>query len=64
MPSIVEVYSNGIATLPQPMPSAFDPLSDFEFALRYDETATQEQPYLIPSGQHLVAGHYVLRFDA
>jgi hypothetical protein len=28
------------------------------------ETATQEQPYLIPSGHHLVAGHYVLRFDA
>lgn len=28
------------------------------------ETATPEQPYLIPSGHHLVAGHYVLRFDA
>lgn len=28
------------------------------------ETATQEQPYVIPSGHHLVAGHYVLRFDA
>ena len=28
------------------------------------ETATQEQPYLIPPGHHLVAGHYVLRFDA
>jgi hypothetical protein len=28
------------------------------------ESATQEQPYLIPSGHHLVAGHYVLRFDA
>ncbi|BDT58829.1 hypothetical protein MasN3_23230 [Massilia varians] len=26
--------------------------------------ATQEQPYLLPSGHHLVAGHYVLRFDA
>ncbi|MES2298453.1 MAG: hypothetical protein V4582_15520 [Pseudomonadota bacterium] len=23
-----------------------------------------EQPYLLPSGHHLVAGHYVLRFDA
>jgi len=28
------------------------------------ENAPQEQPYLIPSGHHLVAGHYVLRFDA
>jgi len=26
--------------------------------------ATMEQPYLIPPGHHLVAGHYVLRFDA
>ncbi|KFI05842.1 hypothetical protein [Massilia sp. BSC265] len=26
--------------------------------------ATEEQPYLVPSGHHLVAGHYVLRFDA
>ncbi|WP_313034455.1 hypothetical protein [Massilia alkalitolerans] len=26
--------------------------------------ATQEHPYLLPSGHHLVAGHYVLRFDA
>lgn len=26
--------------------------------------ATPEQPYVIPSGHHLVAGHYVLRFDA
>ena len=28
------------------------------------ETATPEQPYLVPPGHHLVAGHYVLRFDA
>ncbi|MGH8855488.1 MAG: hypothetical protein ACREWI_14595, partial [Telluria sp.] len=28
------------------------------------EQATPEQPYLIPPGHHLVAGHYVLRFDA
>lgn len=28
------------------------------------EQATPEQPYLVPSGHHLVAGHYVLRFDA
>ena len=28
------------------------------------ETATQDQPYLVPPGHHLVAGHYVLRFDA
>lgn len=28
------------------------------------ENATQDQPYLIPPGHHLVAGHYVLRFDA
>jgi len=26
--------------------------------------ATTERPYLIPPGHHLVAGHYVLRFDA
>jgi hypothetical protein len=26
--------------------------------------ATPEQPYLLPAGHHLVAGHYVLRFDA
>lgn len=26
--------------------------------------ASQEQPYLVPPGHHLVAGHYVLRFDA
>lgn len=28
------------------------------------DQATQDQPYLVPSGHHLVAGHYVLRFDA
>ncbi|MGF6274428.1 hypothetical protein ABIB38_002810 [Massilia sp. UYP11] len=28
------------------------------------ESATPEQPYLIPPGHHLAAGHYVLRFDA
>jgi len=28
------------------------------------EEATLDQPYLIPPGHHLVAGHYVLRFDA
>lgn len=28
------------------------------------DVATQERPYVIPSGHHLVAGHYVLRFDA
>ncbi|MCS0598305.1 hypothetical protein [Massilia agri] len=28
------------------------------------DVATPEQPYVIPSGHHLVAGHYVLRFDA
>lgn len=27
-------------------------------------TATEDRPYLLPSGHHLVAGHYVLRFDA
>ena len=26
--------------------------------------ATPEAPYLLPAGHHLVAGHYVLRFDA
>ncbi|MFB9240127.1 hypothetical protein IV454_21665 [Massilia antarctica] len=26
--------------------------------------ASAEQPYMLPSGHHLVAGHYVLRFDA
>ncbi|UVW26909.1 hypothetical protein [Massilia sp. H6] len=26
--------------------------------------ASAQQPYLIPPGHHLVAGHYVLRFDA
>jgi len=28
------------------------------------DDATQEQPYIVPPGHHLVAGHYVLRFDA
>jgi hypothetical protein len=28
------------------------------------EEATPEQPYRLPAGHHLVAGHYVLRFDA
>ncbi|NNG23232.1 hypothetical protein [Telluria aromaticivorans] len=28
------------------------------------DAATAEQPYLVPPGHHLVAGHYVLRFDA
>lgn len=28
------------------------------------ERATDDEPYLIPPGHHLVAGHYVLRFDA
>jgi hypothetical protein len=27
------------------------------------DVATPEQPYLVPAGHHLVAGHYVLRFD-
>ncbi|HWJ95114.1 MAG TPA: hypothetical protein VNT33_10345 [Telluria sp.] len=27
------------------------------------EQATPERPYLLPRGHHLVAGHYVLRFD-
>jgi len=26
--------------------------------------ASAERPYLLPPGHHLVAGHYVLRFDA
>jgi hypothetical protein len=26
--------------------------------------ASAEQPYLLPPGHHIVAGHYVLRFDA
>jgi hypothetical protein len=26
--------------------------------------ATPDRPYLLPPGHHLVAGHYVLRFDA
>ncbi|MDQ1922439.1 hypothetical protein [Massilia pseudoviolaceinigra] len=26
--------------------------------------ASSDKPYLLPSGHHLVAGHYVLRFDA
>jgi len=28
------------------------------------DTATPEEPYRLPAGHHLVAGHYVLRFDA
>lgn len=28
------------------------------------EAASEDAPYLIPPGHHLVAGHYVLRFDA
>lgn len=28
------------------------------------DTASPERPYLLPPGHHLVAGHYVLRFDA
>jgi hypothetical protein len=28
------------------------------------DAATQEAPYRLPAGHHLVAGHYVLRFDA
>ncbi|MCD2516467.1 hypothetical protein LQ564_09100 [Massilia sp. G4R7] len=28
------------------------------------DSATPDRPYVIPSGHHLVAGHYVLRFDA
>ena len=35
----------------------------FEFVAAVD-TATPEQPYRLPAGHHLVAGHYVLRFDA
>jgi hypothetical protein len=26
--------------------------------------AGSDQPYTLPPGHHLVAGHYVLRFDA
>jgi hypothetical protein len=26
--------------------------------------ASADNPYLLPRGHHLVAGHYVLRFDA
>jgi hypothetical protein len=28
------------------------------------DEASPEHPYLLPPGHHLVAGHYVLRFDA
>jgi hypothetical protein len=28
------------------------------------DDATPEQPYRLPAGHHVVAGHYVLRFDA
>ncbi len=28
------------------------------------DSASIDQPYLLPAGHHLVAGHYVLRFDA
>lgn len=34
-----------------------------EFVSAIDQ-ATPERPYLLPRGHHLVAGHYVLRFDA
>ena len=33
------------------------------FVVSIGETSA-EQPYLLPHGHHLVAGHYVLRFDA
>lgn len=32
--------------------------------VRAIEQASAEQPYLLPPGHHLVAGHYVLRFEA
>ena len=28
------------------------------------EAATPDQPYLVPAGHHIVAGHYVLRVEA
>ncbi len=36
---------------------------DLRFVAAIEE-ASQERPYLVPHGHHLVAGHYVLRFDA
>jgi hypothetical protein len=38
-----------------------DPNLDFVAEIK---AATPEQPYRLPAGHHLVAGHYVLRFDA
>jgi hypothetical protein len=34
-----------------------------EFVGSIGDTGT-DAPYLLPAGHHLVAGHYVLRFDA
>lgn len=36
---------------------------DLNFVAAIGE-ATAESPYMLPAGHHLVAGHYVLRFDA
>jgi len=37
--------------------------ADLQFVAALGE-ATADAPYLLPAGHHLVAGHYVLRFDA
>ncbi|SHG98836.1 hypothetical protein [Massilia sp. CF038] len=44
--------------------SATQALYHLDADLQYVATISSDQAYLLPPGHHLVAGHYVLRFDA
>jgi hypothetical protein len=44
--------------------SATQALYHLDEQLQYVATITGDQPYRLPSGHHLLAGHYVLRFHA
>jgi hypothetical protein len=44
--------------------SATQALFHLDQACGFVASITDAEPYLLPPGHHLVAGHYVLRFDA
>ncbi|WP_312517059.1 hypothetical protein [Massilia sp.] len=59
-----EATSDGLRVARQSETQALYHLDEQLVLVAQIERATDDAPYLIPPGHHLVAGHYVLRFDA
>ncbi|MEW7849795.1 hypothetical protein AB2N08_13930 [Massilia aurea] len=59
-----EASSDGLRVVRLSPTQALYHLDDQLALVAQIDAATQDAPYLIPPGHHLVAGHYVLRFDA